>query len=56
MCPKTNCWGTPLSWLNGDLLLGFRKKKRVYQLQKKGQETPKEYRGLVRSCRKKSVR
>jgi len=32
-------------------LLGFRKKKRVYQLWKKGHATQEEYRGLVRLCR-----
>jgi len=32
-------------------LLGLRKKRRVYHLRKKGQETQEEYRGLVRSCR-----
>jgi len=32
-------------------LLGLRKKRRVYHLWKKGQETQEDYRGLVRSCR-----
>jgi len=32
MCHKTNCQGRPLAWLNRDLLLGLRKKRRVYHL------------------------
>ncbi|KFW71518.1 hypothetical protein AS28_08898, partial [Pygoscelis adeliae] len=39
------------AWLNGELLLGLRKKRRVYRLWKKGQATQEEYRDLVRSCR-----
>ncbi|KAF1482356.1 hypothetical protein FQV18_0013500, partial [Eudyptula minor novaehollandiae] len=38
-------------WLNGELLEGLRKKRRVYRLWKKGQATQGEYRDLVRSCR-----
>jgi len=37
--------------LNREPLLGFRKKRRVYHLWKKGQATQEEYRGLVKSCR-----
>ncbi|KAF1528233.1 hypothetical protein FQV19_0007123, partial [Eudyptula minor] len=39
------------AWLNRELLLGLRKKRRVYRLWKKGQVTQEEYRDLVRSCR-----
>jgi len=48
MCRKTNLWGRQ-PWLNKELLLGLRKKRRVNHLWKKGQATPEEYRGLVRS-------
>jgi len=51
MCHKTNRLGRRLAWLNGELLLGLRKKRRVYHLWKKGQATQDEYRGLIRSCR-----
>ncbi|KAF1475360.1 hypothetical protein FQV18_0003892, partial [Eudyptula minor novaehollandiae] len=48
---KKNGWGRRPAWLNGELLLGLRKKRRVYRLWKKGQATQEEYRDLVRSCR-----
>ncbi|KAF1435562.1 hypothetical protein FQV21_0002216, partial [Spheniscus demersus] len=51
VCRKKNGWGRRPAWLNGELLLGFRKKRRVYCLWKKGQATQGEYRDLVRSCR-----
>ena len=50
MCRKTNQQGRRLAWLNRELLLGLKKKWRVYHLWKKGQETQDEHRGLVRSC------
>ena len=51
MCRKTNRQGRQPAWLNRELLLGLKKKRRVYHLWKKGQVTQEEYRGLVRSCR-----
>jgi len=39
--------------MNRELLLGLRKKSRVYHFWKKGQATQEEYRGLVRLCREK---
>ncbi|KAF1454281.1 hypothetical protein FQV07_0012639, partial [Pygoscelis papua] len=48
---KKNGRGRRPAWLNGELLLGLRKKRRVYRLWKKGQATQEEYRDLVRSCR-----
>lgn len=51
---KMNRQGRNPAWLNRELLLGLRKKSRVYHLQKKGQATQEEYRDLVRSCREKT--
>ncbi|KAF1442156.1 hypothetical protein FQV24_0000798, partial [Spheniscus mendiculus] len=51
VCRKKNGWGRRLAWLNRELLLGRRKKRRVYHLWKKGQATQEEYRDLVRLCR-----
>ncbi|KAF1444227.1 hypothetical protein FQV21_0013191, partial [Spheniscus demersus] len=51
VCRKKNGWGRRSAWLNGELLQGLRKKRRVYHLWKKGQATQGEYRDLVRSCR-----
>ncbi|GAB0202630.1 hypothetical protein GRJ2_002728600 [Grus japonensis] len=53
MCCKTNRWGRRLAWLNRELLLGLREKRRVYHSWKKGQATQEEYRDLIRSCRDK---
>ncbi|KAK4826062.1 hypothetical protein QYF61_005021 [Mycteria americana] len=53
MCHKTNQQGRRLAWPNRELLLGLRKKRRVYHFWKKGQATQKEYRDLVKSCREK---
>jgi len=30
-CLKTNLWGRQLLWLNREILLGLRKKKRAYR-------------------------
>ncbi|KAK4823544.1 hypothetical protein QYF61_003176 [Mycteria americana] len=49
-------WGRPLAWLNRDLgtvSLELRKKRRVYDLWKKGQATRKDYKAVVRLCREK---
>jgi len=51
LCHKTNRQGRRPAWLNRELLLGLRKKRRVYHLWKKGQVTEEESRGLVKSCR-----
>ncbi|KAK4808514.1 hypothetical protein QYF61_005831 [Mycteria americana] len=51
MCGKTNQRGRRPAWLNRELLLGLRKKKRVYHFWKKGQVTQEEYRDLVKSFR-----
>ncbi|KAK4811295.1 hypothetical protein QYF61_023347 [Mycteria americana] len=54
MCRKTNQQGRRPAWLNGELLLGLRKKKkRAYHFWKKGQATQEEYRDLVKSSREK---
>ncbi|KAM9590717.1 uncharacterized protein ACIBXB_005842 isoform 1-T1 [Morphnus guianensis] len=53
MCRKSNRRGKRPAWLNGELLLGVKKKRRVYHLWKKGRATWEEYRDLVRSYREK---
>jgi len=49
--PQDKRVGRRPAWLNRELLLGLRKKRRVYHLWKKGQVTQEEYRGLIRPCR-----
>ncbi|GAB0204509.1 mitochondrial enolase superfamily member 1 [Grus japonensis] len=53
MCCETNWWGRRPAWLNRELWLGLREKRRVYHSWKKGQATHEEYKDLVRSCRDK---
>jgi len=40
--------------MNREILLGLRKKRRVYHLRNKGQMTQEEYRDLIRSCREET--
>jgi len=49
MCHKTNQWGRRPTWLNREILLGLKKKWRVYHLWKTGHMTQEEYRGLISS-------
>jgi len=41
------------AWLNGELLQELRKKKRIYELWKKGQTTHKDYRAVMKLCSEK---
>ncbi|KAK4824994.1 hypothetical protein QYF61_022520 [Mycteria americana] len=45
--------GRRLAWLNRELWLELRKKRRVYDLWKKGQATQEDYRDVMRLCREK---
>jgi len=45
ICRKMNRWGRQPAWLNRELLLGLRKKRRIYHLWRKGKVTQEEYRG-----------
>ncbi|KFQ27211.1 hypothetical protein N332_12830, partial [Mesitornis unicolor] len=53
VCWKKSQQGRRLTWLNRELCLELRKKKRVYDLWKKGQASQEEYRATVRLCREK---
>ncbi|KAK4829746.1 LOW QUALITY PROTEIN: hypothetical protein QYF61_006455 [Mycteria americana] len=53
MCGKTNQQGRRPAWLNRELLLRLRKKRRVYHFWKKGQTTQEEHRDLIKSCGEK---
>ncbi|KAF1618604.1 UNVERIFIED_CONTAM: putative RNA-directed DNA polymerase from transposon X-element, partial [Eudyptes robustus] len=56
VCRKKNGWGRRPAWLNRELLLGLRKKKkrRDYDLWKKGQAAQEDYKDVVRLCREKT--
>ncbi|KAK4815560.1 hypothetical protein QYF61_004077 [Mycteria americana] len=51
-CRKMSQRGRP-AWLNRELWLKLRKKRRVYDLWKKGQATQEDYKGVARLCREK---
>ncbi|KAK4831611.1 hypothetical protein QYF61_018371 [Mycteria americana] len=52
-CRKTSRQGRRLAWLNREVWLELRKKRRVYDLWKKGQATQEDYKGVARLCREK---
>ncbi|KAK4825642.1 hypothetical protein QYF61_001427 [Mycteria americana] len=52
-CQKMSQWGRRLAWLNREIWLELRKKRRVYDLWKKGQATQEDYKGVARLCREK---
>ncbi|KAK4811340.1 hypothetical protein QYF61_024476 [Mycteria americana] len=55
-CRKTSWRGRRLAWLNRELWLELRRKRRVYDLWKKGQATQEDYKGVARLCREKTRR
>ncbi|KAK4830685.1 LOW QUALITY PROTEIN: hypothetical protein QYF61_012854, partial [Mycteria americana] len=54
-CRKTSRWGRRPAWLNRELWLELRKKK-VYDLWKKGQASQEDYKGVARLCGEKMRR
>uniref|UniRef100_A0A493TF21 Reverse transcriptase domain-containing protein n=1 Tax=Anas platyrhynchos platyrhynchos TaxID=8840 RepID=A0A493TF21_ANAPP len=52
-CPKTSWWGRRPAWLNRELWLELRRKKRVYDLWKSGQATREDCKDVARQCRDK---
>ncbi|KAK4816761.1 hypothetical protein QYF61_022759 [Mycteria americana] len=52
-CQKTSRRGRRPAWLTRELWLGLRKKRRVYNLWKKGRATQEDYKGVARLCREK---
>ena len=48
MCQKTRRWGRRPAWLNRELWLELRKKRRVYDLWMKGQATQEDYKDVMR--------
>uniref|UniRef100_A0A8B9TL00 Reverse transcriptase domain-containing protein n=2 Tax=Anas TaxID=8835 RepID=A0A8B9TL00_ANAPL len=53
MCPKMSQRGRRPAWLNRELWLELRRKKRVYNLWKIGQATKEDYKDVARLCRDK---
>ncbi|GAB0204308.1 mitochondrial enolase superfamily member 1 [Grus japonensis] len=53
LCHKSSRRGRRLAWLNRDLLLELRQKKKVYACWKQGQATWEDYRDAARLCREK---
>ncbi|KAK4822905.1 hypothetical protein QYF61_023268 [Mycteria americana] len=52
-CRKTSRRGRRPAWLTRELWLELRKKRRVYDLWKKGQASQEDYKGVARLCREK---
>ncbi|KAK4828141.1 hypothetical protein QYF61_023939 [Mycteria americana] len=52
-CRKTSRRGRRPAWLYRELWLELRKKRRVYDLWKKGRATQEDYKGVARLCREK---
>jgi len=52
MCQKTNRQGRP-TWLNRELWLELRKRKRMYDLWRNRQATQEDYKDVMRLCREK---
>ncbi|KAK4830434.1 hypothetical protein QYF61_011142 [Mycteria americana] len=55
-CRKTSRRGRRLAWLTRELWLELRRKRRVYDLWKKGRATQEDYKGVARLCREKTRR
>ncbi|KAK4827767.1 hypothetical protein QYF61_021512 [Mycteria americana] len=53
MCRKTSWWRKRVAWLNRELWLELRKKRRVCDLWKKEQATEEDYKDVMRLCRDK---
>ena len=51
-CPKMS-WRGRTAWLNRELWLELRRKKRVYNLWKRGRPTQEDYKDVARRCRDK---
>ncbi|KAK4817214.1 hypothetical protein QYF61_003738 [Mycteria americana] len=52
-CRKTSQRGRRPAWLTRELWLELRKKRRVYDLWKKGRASQEDYKGVARLCREK---
>ncbi|KAK4810540.1 hypothetical protein QYF61_004503 [Mycteria americana] len=52
-CRKMSRRGRRPAWLTRELWLELRKKRRVYDLWKKGQASQEDYKGVVRLCKEK---
>ncbi|KAK4832087.1 hypothetical protein QYF61_020702 [Mycteria americana] len=52
-CRKTSWRGRRPAWLTRELWLELRRKRRVYDLWKKGRATQEDYKGVARLCREK---
>ncbi|KAK4809578.1 hypothetical protein QYF61_020000 [Mycteria americana] len=55
-CRKTSRRGRRPAWLTRELWLKLRRKRRVYDLWKKGRATQEDYKGVARLCREKTRR
>ena len=56
LCPKSSKRGRRPAWLNRELLMELRRKKKLYDLWKQDQALQEEYRAVVHLCREKILK
>ncbi|KAK4823199.1 hypothetical protein QYF61_027208 [Mycteria americana] len=54
LCPKSSKRDGRPAWLNRELLVELKRKKKLYDLWKQGRASQKDYRAVVRICREKT--
>ncbi|GAB0209633.1 mitochondrial enolase superfamily member 1 [Grus japonensis] len=54
LCRKSSKQGRRPAWLNRELLVELKRKKKLYDLWKQGQASQEDYRAVVRICREKT--
>ncbi|GAB0208399.1 mitochondrial enolase superfamily member 1 [Grus japonensis] len=54
LCCKSSKWGRRPAWLNRKLLVELKRKKKLYDLWKRGQASQEDYRAMVHICREKT--
>ncbi|KAK4822413.1 hypothetical protein QYF61_015160 [Mycteria americana] len=54
LCCKSSKRGRRPAWLNRELLVELKRKKKLYDLWKQGQASQEDYRAVVRICREKT--
>jgi len=54
LCHKSSKWGGRPAWLIRELLLDLKRKKKLYDLWKRGQALQEDYRAVVHICREET--
>ena len=54
LCPKSSKRGRRPAWLNRELLMELKRKKKLYDLWKQGQASQEDHKAVVCICRQKT--